>query len=231
MVFKRRNPRSLTSWARQLVYPTGGFRRATQYMIHRMRRLPDEPHRIARGVFAGTFVNFPPIFGIQFLSAALFAWTIRGNILAALLCTFLSNPITTPIIAITSLELGHWMLGIEGRLEFLSVVEAFSNAGWELWLNFKAIFTDEPTRWKSLGHFFRTIYLPYFVGSIIPGLIVSTAVYYITIPAVKAYQKIRASKTKERIEKRRRLKAALISAKAQSDSRDNGGDDAGDVAP
>jgi hypothetical protein len=128
VVFKRRNKRSVFAWARQLVYPTGGFARAARYMLHRMRRLPDEPHRIARGVFAGTFVNFPPIFGIQFLSAGLLAWAMRGNILAALLCTFLSNPITTPIIAVTSLELGHWMLGIQAPLDIRTIFNAFADA-------------------------------------------------------------------------------------------------------
>lgn len=216
MVFKRRNPRSLTEIARDFIYPRGGFRRATQYVIHRMRRLPDKPHRIARGVFAGTFVNFPPIFGIQFLSAALIAWVMRGNILAALLCTFLSNPITTPLIAIGSLELGHWILGIDAPLDVLSVFAAFTDAGAEIWANIKAMFTDEPTRWKSLSTFFHTIYLPYFVGSIGPGIVVSTIAYYITIPLIHAYQKLRATKLRERVERRRSQRAALAEAEARA---------------
>lgn len=226
MVFKRRNPRSFLSWARQLVYPTGGFARAIRYMVHRMRRLPDEPHRIARGVFAGTFVNFPPIFGIQFLSAAGLAWIMRGNILAALLCTFLSNPITTPVIALVSLELGHWMLGIKTPLEVLSIVEAFGNAGVEIWRNIKAVFTDAPTEWGSLIVFFKTIYFPYLVGSIIPGLICSTVLYLLTTPLVRAYQKLRMKKMHDRFEKRRKLKAALLEARARA-----GGDDDGAKLP
>ena len=208
--------------ARQLVYPDGGFRRAMQYMIHRMRRLPDEPHKIARGVFAGTFVNFPPIFGIQFVSAALLAWVMRGNILAAVLCTFLSNPITTPFIAVLALELGHWMLGIEVPLTPVMIYDGFSQAGNELWRNFMAIFTDGEARWDSLGRFWQTIYFPYLVGSIIPGLVFSLIAYYVTIPLVKAYQKLRAVKTRDAVEKRRRLKAASIEPRAR--------DDAGDAA-
>lgn len=225
MVFKRRTPRSTLAWARQLVYPNGGFARAIRYMVHRMRRLPDEPHRIARGVFAGTFVNFPPIFGIQFVSAAALAWVMRGNILAALLCTFLSNPITTPIIAVTSMELGYWMLGIDAPLQVMSIVEAFGNAGIEIWRNIKAMFTDERTHWASLIIFFKTIYLPYLVGSIVPGLIVSTVLYYLTTPIVHAYQKVRSKRTQDRIEKRRRLKAALIEARQKAESTRNGDDE------
>jgi hypothetical protein len=187
-----------------------------------MRRLPDEPHRIARGVFAGTFVNFPPIFGIQFVSAALLAWVMRGNILAALLCTFLSNPITTPFIALLSLELGHWMLGIDKPLSAVYIFSAFGNAGHELWMNVRAVFTDASTEWGNLAAFWHTIYFPYLVGSILPGIVCSLIAYYVTIPLVHAYQKLRRARLGDRLEKRRKLKALLAEAQAQS-----GGDDAG----
>ncbi|MGQ0564054.1 MAG: DUF2062 domain-containing protein [Gemmobacter sp.] len=229
MVFKRRTPRTWLRAAREFVYPQGGFLRATKYFVHRMRRLPDEPHRIARGVFAGTFVNFPPIFGFQFIAAGLLAWTMRGNILAALLCTFLSNPITTPFIALGSLELGHWMLGIDRPLSAVYIFSAFGNAGQELWNNFVAIFTDAPTEWGRLGEFWHTIYFPYLVGSILPGIVVSLIAYYVTIPLVHAYQKLRKAKLTDRLEKRRRLKALVIEAQAAAHDAAAvpGGDDAG----
>jgi len=206
LVFKRRDRRTVPEWIREFIYPKGGFKRAAQYVTHRLRRLPDEPHRIARGVFAGVFVSFTPLFGFHFLSAALMAWIIRGNILAALLATFVGNPLTSPFIAITSVELGHWMMGIEAPLSFVSIVEAFTNAGREIWENFIAIFTSEPTHWGSLSRFFHFIYLPYLVGGILPGFVVSVLFYWATIPLVRAYQKLRANKLKERIEKRRATK-------------------------
>jgi uncharacterized protein (DUF2062 family) len=209
-VFKRRQPLSLLARAREMIYPTGGFKRAARYMMHRMRRLPDEPHRVARGVFAGTFVNFPPIFGFQFLGAAGLAWLMRGNILAALLATFLSNPFTTPIIAVGSLELGHWMLGTAGGMDFTTILSQFTGAGGEIWHNISAIFTAETARWGELKNFFWLIYWPYFVGSLIPGLIVSMLAYWLTLPAVKAYQTLKAKKARERIEKLRRRKAASV---------------------
>ncbi len=212
-MFKRREPLSLLRQAREMVYPSGGFRREMQYMLYRMRRLPDGPHRIARGVFAGTFVNFPPLFGFQFASAALLAWVMRGNIIAALLATFLSNPITTPLIAVGSLELGHWMLGIREPMDFMDIVRHFSDAGGEIWHNIRAIFTHDVARWGHLRDFFRLIYWPYFIGSLIPGLIFSAAGYWLTVPLVGAYQKIRARKASERIEKRRRHKAAVAAAR------------------
>jgi uncharacterized protein (DUF2062 family) len=202
MVFKRRNRRTSLEWMREFVYPTGGFRRAVQYVTHRLRRLPDEPHRIARGVFAGVLVSFTPLFGFHFLLAAGVAWLLRGNIVAGLLATFVGNPVTTPFIALSALETGHWLLGIDVPLSFLSIVAAFSNAGSELWENVRAMFTDAPTNWNSLGAFMHTYYWPYLVGGILPGLGVSMIFYWATVPIVRTYQKMRAARLRERLQKR-----------------------------
>lgn len=225
MVFKRRDRRSYSQTARDFIYPKGGFRRAVQYVLHRMRRLPDQPHKIARGVFAGTFVNFPPLFGVQMVSAAALAFLLRGNILAALLATFISNPLTTPFIAMGSIKLGHWMLGIHEPLTFEFVAAAFIEAGAQLWLNFCAIFTADVAHWDKLIDFFWFLFWPYTIGSIIPGIIFSFVTYYLTIPLVHAYQKLRAAKFSERAEKRRALKARLTGVKLGTKSPTSGDDD------
>jgi uncharacterized protein len=212
-LFKRRNPLGWWEWFREQVYPRRGFKRQIVYIWHRLRRLPDPPHRIARGVFAGTFVNFPPILGIQMLSAAGLAWAMRGNIIAAVLATFLSNPLTTPFIAYVSLELGHYMLGSHGGINLGEVYDAFSAAGRDLWHNVTAIFGPETAHWEGLRQFWREIYLPYFVGSIIPGLITALAAYWLTIPALTAYQALR----------RRRLAARFAALrKKAAEKKDDG---------
>lgn len=217
-MFKRRKPRTWAHTARQMIYPDGGFRRATQYFVHRMRRLPDTPHKVARGVFAGVFINFPPLFGVQMIAAAGMAWAMRGNILAAVLCTFASNPLTTPFIAVGCLELGHWMLGIKVPLTPRMIGEAFGRAGYELWENFLAIFSDAPTHWGGLANFWQTIYFPYLVGSILPGLVFAVGSYYLTIPLVHAYQKLRAHKLRDAVETRRRLKAAILEVRQREEA-------------
>ncbi len=122
MVFKRRTPRGWVQTFIEFFYPRGGWYRAAQYVIHRVRRLPDAPHRIGRGVFAGVFISFTPLFGFHFIGAALIALAIRGNVLAALLATFIGNPLTTPIIAYTSVELGQFILGGHGSLRFEEIL-------------------------------------------------------------------------------------------------------------
>ena len=203
MVFKRRDPRSWPQAIGQFIYPRGGWNRAFYYIIHRLRRLPDPPHRIARGVAAGVFVCFTPMFGFHFVLAAMLAYVMQANLLAALLATFFGNPITFPIIAAVSLELGQRMLGMPGDVFLPQVFAEFSRASVEAWHNFTAIFTDDVTRWNRLQEFFWRVFWPYTVGGLIPGVITGVSVYMLTLPAVTAYQKRRVKKLKERFEKRR----------------------------
>lgn len=197
-MFKRRTPLSWTAWAKSQIYPVGGYWRASLYQLHRLRRLPDPPHRIARGVFVGTFVNFPPIFGLQMPVAALLAWAVRGNILAAVLATLLSNPVTTPLIALVSLKLGHWMLGTPEGISLRDVFAAFSAAGGDLWHTFRAVFTDETAHWDGLILFWERIYWPYTLGSILPGLATSALFGWATIPTLTAYQGLRRRRLQKR---------------------------------
>ena len=227
MVFKRRNKRSILGWLREMVYPRGGFRRAVRYVIHRMRRLPDHPHRIARGVFAGSVIGFLPLPGLQFLGAWGAARLIRGNVLAALLGTFNSNPITTPFFAVGAISLGHWMLGVDTPLSSRTIGQSFARAGSDIWVNIGSIFTPEVARWDGLAQFWNEVYLPYFIGALGPAILLSLIFYYLTIPLVEAYQKARAAKSMESSEKRGRLKAALLEAAARLKPKHDrtGGDD------
>ncbi len=215
MVFKRRKPLGWLAWMREMVYPRGGFRRATRYVIHRMSRLPDEPHRIARGLFAGSLIGFLPLPFLQFAAAWAAARLMRGNVLAALLGTFNTNPITTPFFAVFAMSLGHKLLGVEAPLSPEGIARAFGHAGRDLWHNFVAIFTDERMDWDGLLRFWQDIYLPYFIGALLPGILISLAAYYITIPIVQAYQKSRTAKADERRERRKKLKATLEAAAAR----------------
>ncbi len=202
MVFKRRKPRTYLSAVKEAFYPRGGWRRAGQYIVHRVRRLPDPAHKIARGIAAGVFTCFTPFFGLHFVLAAALAWVVRGNIMAALLATFVGNPVTFPFIAAVSMEIGAWLLG-RPPLPLPLVVSAFSDAALELWRNFMAIFSSAPTRWGSLSGFFDRFFLTYLVGGLIPGIITAIAFYFLSNPVLNAYQKARVARMKRRFAKKR----------------------------
>jgi len=197
-----------------------------------MRRLPDQPHRVARGVFAGFFIGFLPLPGLQFIAAWGMARLMRGNVLAALLGTFNTNPLTTPPFTVFSVWLGHWILGIEAPLNAHYILGALENAGHDLWFNFLAIFGPEKTSWGGLIQFFNEIYLPWLIGALGPALLLSAIAYYITIPLVEAYQKARAATANERSERRRAIRAKLAEAAAKLKRRsDDQTDDDGPGAP
>ena len=93
-MFKRREKRSVGRLVLEFFYPRSGWPRALQYIRHRISRLHGSPECISRGVAAGVFVTFSPLYGLHFLLSALIAWLMKGNIVAALLATFFGNPLT-----------------------------------------------------------------------------------------------------------------------------------------
>lgn len=220
MVFKRRTPRSYLQATGEFFYPRGGWLRAGQYVGHRLQRLPDPAHKISRGIAAGVFVSFTPLFGFHFASAALIAWAMRGNILAAILGTFAGNPITFPIIATGSVEFGSWILGeVSGNISHPSVVSAFSYASLEIWSNLKAVFTPEPVHWYRLTEFFDHVFLPYLVGGIVPGICAGVIAYFASRPLIAAYQKSRIKRLKKNFARRR---AALEAARIKTQTSGTG---------
>jgi len=202
MVFRRRQKLRWWQFAIEGFWPRAGWPRVITYFRHRIRRLPDTPHKVARGMFAGTFVSILPLPGLQMVLGGVLAWAMRGNILAALLCSFISNPLTTPFFAVASIGLGQWMLGQDAFLSARMIGRAFEEALGDLWHNVVALFTPETAQWGGLAHFWDRVFLPYFVGSIVIGIACGLVAYYVTIPLVGAYQRARARHLRERREKR-----------------------------
>ncbi|WP_071674566.1 DUF2062 domain-containing protein [Nioella nitratireducens] len=204
MVFKRRDARRWFVVVGHWFYPRGGWGRAIQYIRHRLHRLPGTPESIARGVFAGAFTVFTPFFGLHFVVAALIARLMRGNILAALLATFIGNPLTYVPIALISIHTGHFLLGTDPGGVGGNVLHAFGGAWHDLRHNLVALFTSDQARWDELIDFYRSVFFPYMVGAVIPGIICGTICYYLSVPVIRAYQQRRIAKMREKMEKMRR---------------------------
>ena len=213
MVFKRRERRSWLRILAEFFYPRGGWRRAASYMGHRLSRLPDTPDRIARGIAAGMFASCTPFYGLHFVIAALAGRVLRGNILAALLGTFLGNPITFPLIVETSVQLGTWMLGLGAGLHFPQVMAAFGYAWAEIWTNLYLLVTGGDPNWFRLRLFFRRVFLPYLLGGVPLGLVTGALVYAVSLPLIRAYQTARRNRLRARFEASRR---AAAEAQAQA---------------
>ena len=210
MVFKRRDKRPFWRIVLEFFWPRGGWARAAYYVRHRRHRLPDSPEKIARGIFAGVFTTFTPFYGLHFLTAAIIAFVMRGNILAALLATFFGNPLTYVPIGVVSMRMGHFLLGETAASEdhiARSLGGKFMDAGEALKNNFFAMFNDNTADWHSLTIFYDEVFFPYLVGGIIPGIIAATVCYFLSVPLIRAYQKRRSGAIK--------AKLAALKAKAK----------------
>ena len=173
----------------ELLWPKGGWARAFQYVKHRLRRLPDKPERIARGIWAGVFTTFTPFYGFHFVCAALIALVMRGNILAAIMATFFGNPLTYVPIGVVSLQTGHWLLGSRFSKEAeRSFGGKFVDAGADLWNNMWNLLLGQPRDWSQWHVFYDEVFFPYMIGGIIPGIVTATAAYYLSVPLIRAYQ-------------------------------------------
>lgn len=215
MVFKRRDPKPFFRAVAEMLWPRGGWARAFHYVKHRVRRLPDRPERIARGIWAGVFTTFTPFYGIHFVIAGLLAVVMRGNIIAALMATFFGNPLTYVPIGVVSLQTGHWLLGTRmSEEQQTSFGGKFVDAGKDLWLNLKAVVTGAEQDWAGLMTFWDEIFFPYMIGGIVPGIVAGTIAYYLSVPLIRAYQARRKGVIKAKFEA---LKAKAA-AKAKTDA-------------
>lgn len=203
-MFRRRDTRSFAQAFAEALWPRGGWGRAVQNMKLRLRRMPGSPEEIARGVFAGVFVIFSPFFGLHFILGAILARLMNGRMLAAILATFVGNPLTFIPISLLSLRMGYFMIGLPlphgiGR----NISDQFAAAGRDLWHNFKAIFTSDRAEWDGLIEFWQVVYLPWIVGGIIPGVIAGLIGYYLTVPVIRAYQARKSARLQKKMEKLR----------------------------
>lgn len=156
MVFKRRDKPPVLTRLREAVAPRRGWRRGLEYLGHRVRRLPDTPHRVAFGFAVGVWASFTPFFGAHLLLAAAVARLLRGNVVASLIGTLVGNPLTFPLIAAMSLALGRRILGhgAAGH-DFTRVSDAFREAMDGLWSSLLSVVGLGEPRWRMLGPFAR----------------------------------------------------------------------------
>lgn len=204
MIFKRRKKLSIATRLRDFISPRKGWRRAFRYIGKRVQRLPDTPHRIALGFACGSMASFSPFFTLHFFVAALYAWIVRGNIIAAAFGTIVGNPITFPFIAAACLKTGNWLLGRSDGVENLEA------------LSFSYV-SENPIEFLDL------IFTPYLIGGLVPGLICGVACYVALRPVVGRFQKRR----REVLASRARV---LVGERARARSREPGSGDGGAAA-
>ncbi len=95
---------------------TGPRERLSQMLV-RMRALEGTPHYIALGTALGIFVSITPIIPLQTVVAIALAFLVRGSKSAAVLGTWLSNPLTIPVVYYANYKLGCTLMGVQKTVD------------------------------------------------------------------------------------------------------------------
>ena len=200
MIFKRRNNRLTLSRFKDFLIPRKGWRRAVDYIIYRLKRLPDTPHKIAVGLSIGVFCSFTPFFGLHIFLAALLAYLCKGNIVAALLGTFFGNPITWPFIAAFSVKLGQIILG-QPTHNFETSLDQILEAVNAVTRGLISLFGYGKSDWIIVFDFIKKLFFPYFIGGFVLGFITALTSYFVFRPIIYAYKLAKEKKKVKEIKR------------------------------
>ena len=167
-MFRRLEKLSLGRRLREFFWPHAGWRRSSEYLYHRLARLPGSPYSIAAGFACGAAVSFTPFVGLHFILGAVWAWAIRANVVAGLIGTAIGNPWTFPFIWFWLNKLGLAMLGAASpagqKVDFAGLFGAILNASLRLDVGYLM-----ETAWPVLW--------PMFIAGIPTAMVVWVAVY------------------------------------------------------
>jgi uncharacterized protein len=167
MLFKSRRRLTLREKIRLIVWPRVSWSRSARYVVKRLLRVKASPHKIAVGCAAGVFASITPLIGVQMVMAGAIALILRGSVAAAMLATFLGNPVSWPLIWGATYALGSAMIGQPGSAEAADL----TRGGQTIW----------PVIYTML------------VGSIPIGLASAAVSYGVVSRAVEAVQAQRAA--------------------------------------
>ena len=135
------------------------------YYKLRLARLPASNYAISSGFACGSMVSFTPLLGLHFILALIFAYLIRGNLIAALIGTVVGNPLTFPFIWGLIYKVGTFVTTIKHV--------TLSNK-----INFEMIVNQT-----------YEIFFPMFVGGIIIAPLVWITTYFVIYSFISSYKK------------------------------------------
>jgi uncharacterized protein len=185
-MFRRRARPSAIKIVQVFLWPRTGWRRAGEYLWHRLHRLPGTPHSIAAGFACGAAMSVTPLLGVHIFIAGALAWLIGGNVVASAFGTILGNPWTFPVIWLTTYYLGSVMVGngIPSGEDALNFTDMFSGLIRSMIEADGALFMERvwPVWW------------PMIVGSIPSALFTGTVVYFVFYRLVEVYQRRREAR-------------------------------------
>ena len=134
--------------------------------------MPASNYAISSGFACGSMVSFTPLLGLHFILALIFAYLIRGNLIAALIGTVVGNPLTFPFIWGLIYKVGTYVTNIK--------LEKITHE-----INFDMIVNQT-----------YEIFFPMLVGGLIIAPLVWITTYYLIYSFIASYKKRKHKKSK-----------------------------------
>lgn len=138
-------------------------------------------HEIALGCALGAFVSITPLLGVQTLMAVVLAFVLRASVPAAIVGTFIGNPLSWPFIWVSTYLMGLQMVGLEGAFDSAAVQRNIE-------LLWNALLDPSPQLLDATAALFWPLLWPMLAGSVPIGLLTAAVVYYVSRNAVRAWR-------------------------------------------
>ena len=171
--------------------------RIRRFIKFRIIHVDDSPHRIALGVSLGLFTAFLPLLGLHTLIALMLAFVSRANKAVAILCSWISNPLTVIPIFVPCYIFGRAVVGIfrdplpadtEQVAEILS--RSFSFSG-------MVAAVSSSDFWKEMAVLFGKVGLELTTGCLVLGVTFAIVFYFITYKMIIVHREKVARKRKK----------------------------------
>ena len=162
----------------------GLLRRWTESLRVAARRLVNiraSPHEIALGCAAGAFASVTPLLGVQTLLAVVIAALLRASVPAAVIGTFVGNPLSWPFIWVSTYVMGLHIVGLQGVFDPGAVER-------NILLLWSAVVERSPQLLDTTAALLWPLLWPMLAGSVPLGLLTAAIVYYISRNVVRAWR-------------------------------------------
>jgi uncharacterized protein len=185
--------RRVTWWQHvsEMVWPSMGARAFGRWLLLKLLRAADDPHRVALGFAFGVWVSFTPWLGLHLALAWSLCWLAGGSYLAALMGSWVGNPWTYALMWWGGLQIGRAMLDIQAVADE-RVMDGLTLGA--LWERFDQLFYD--------------VLWPMSVGGVILGAVVGSLFYALIYVLVQHYYDAKRVRLLER-KLERELKVGL----------------------
>jgi uncharacterized protein (DUF2062 family) len=164
------SPPSQWRWVR-------GLRTAGRRLVN----LRATPHEIALGCALGAFVSITPLLGVQTFLAIVLSLVLRASVPAAIIGTFVGNPLSWPFIWVSTYVMGLQIVGLEGAFDPSAVQR-------NVMLLWGALLEPSPQLLDATASLLWPLLWPMLAGSVPIGLLTAAIVYYISRNVVRGWR-------------------------------------------